>query len=107
MVQITNALYALAKKKGVHFKFEHKVSEICVKNKKATGVVANGTRYSADVVISNMDVTPTYKKLLPQQKASKKAQKNAAFQFGGNLLLGDEQIFPTTGAAQYFIFKGL
>ena len=75
MVQITNALYALAKKKGVHFKFEHKVSEICVKNKKAMGVVANGTRYPADVVISNMDVTPTYKILLPQQKPPRKLKK--------------------------------
>jgi diapolycopene oxygenase len=68
MVQITNALFQLAEKIGVHFKFNTKVSEIRVVQKKAKGVMANGTFYPADAVISNMDVTPTYKHLLPQEK---------------------------------------
>ncbi|MGA0415861.1 MAG: 1-hydroxycarotenoid 3,4-desaturase CrtD [Flavobacteriaceae bacterium] len=75
MVQITQALYRLAEKKGVVFEFNQKVSEICVKNKKAVGIVSHGQFHPAEVVVSNMDVTPTYQKLLPQQKPPRKLQK--------------------------------
>ena len=34
--------------------------------KKAKGVIANDIDYNSDVVVSNMDIVPTYRKLLPK-----------------------------------------
>ncbi|MGI9541456.1 MAG: 1-hydroxycarotenoid 3,4-desaturase CrtD, partial [Flavobacteriaceae bacterium] len=72
MIAITNALYELAIRSGVSFNFETPVDEIIIKQNSAVGVQANGTFYNADVVVSNMDIYPTYTKLLPSQKQPKK-----------------------------------
>lgn len=64
MVDITNALVNLAKRKGVQFSLNSKVDEIIVENKKAIGIKSNGEIYLADAVISNADVYPSYKNLL-------------------------------------------
>ncbi|MBB6005165.1 1-hydroxycarotenoid 3,4-desaturase CrtD [Arcicella rosea] len=73
MVSITNSLVKLAEDLGVQFLYESKVEEILVEKDKVSGI-----RYSNisekniskafDVVVSNMDVTPTYRKLMPNQK---------------------------------------
>ncbi len=73
MVSITNSLVKLAEDLGVQFFYESKVEEILVEKDKVSGI-----RYSNisekniskayDVVVSNMDVTPTYRKLMPNQK---------------------------------------
>ena len=68
MVDITNALFKLAKRKGVVFKFNENVSKILVENKKAIGIQAKNKKYYSDCVVSNMDVVPTYDKLLKGQK---------------------------------------
>ena len=67
MHQITLALYQLAKDLGVNFHFNQTVEKINIKNKRATGVLINGQLESFDKVVSNMDVFPTYNKLLPDQ----------------------------------------
>ena len=72
MVDITNSLVALAKRKGVRFHYNSPVDEIIVENKTATGIRANGTMHHADVVVSNMDIVPTYRHLMPAQKAPEK-----------------------------------
>ena len=72
MIAITNALYELAIRSGVSFDFETPVDEIIIEQNSAVGVQANGTFYNADVVVSNMDIYPTYTKLLPSQKQPKK-----------------------------------
>ncbi len=72
MIAITNALYELAIRSGVSFDFETPVDEIIIKQNSAVGVQANGTFYNADIVVSNMDIYPTYTKLLPSQKQPKK-----------------------------------
>lgn len=72
MGEISQSLYELAKRQGVGFHLGKRVEEICVENKKATGVVVNGKQYAADVVISNMDVVPTYRKLLANEKQPEK-----------------------------------
>jgi phytoene dehydrogenase-like protein len=48
------------------------VERIDVQQGKATGVVVNGQHWSADMVVSNMDIVYTYHKLMPQQKAPEK-----------------------------------
>ena len=72
MVAITNSIFALAIRLGVTFDFDSPVQEIIVKGKLVKGVQANNSFYAADIVVSNMDIYPTYKKLLSSQKAPKK-----------------------------------
>ena len=64
MNNITNSLYDLAIRQGVSFKFDSYVSEILVNNKRAFGVKVGEKHYKSDVVISNMDIVPTYRHLL-------------------------------------------
>ena len=73
MVDITNSLVALAKRKGVQFHFNTAVEEIVIEHQLTTGIRVNGTTHKADVVVSNMDVVPTYRHLMPTQKAPEKS----------------------------------
>lgn len=68
MIQITDAIYALALKQGVKFHFNEKINSILTENGTVTGVKSDIGSYSADEVISNMDVTTTYEQLLSQEK---------------------------------------
>ncbi|MET3126008.1 phytoene desaturase [Arcicella rosea] len=73
MVSITNSLVKLAEDLGVQFFYENKVEEILVEKDKVSGIrYSNISEKSIskafDVVVSNMDVTPTYRKLMPNQK---------------------------------------
>jgi phytoene desaturase len=76
MHQITESLVDLAKRKGVQFHLETPVNQIIVENGKAIGVSANNQQIDADVVVSNMDVFPCYKKLMPHLKMPEKVKKN-------------------------------
>jgi phytoene desaturase len=72
MYDITHQLYELAKRQGVEFVFKSKVNEIIVEGKSAKGVRYNQDQIEkSDLVVSNMDVFPTYKKLLPKEKEPK------------------------------------
>ena len=68
MVQIVNAIYDLAIKKGVEFNLNEPVTKINIENKQVKGVTTNKGKYIADILISNMDVTFTYEKLMPEIK---------------------------------------
>ncbi len=86
MVSITDSLVKLAESLGVKFYYETKVEEIVVENGKVKGVKLrrNGDSNNGentldqishtynliptDAVVSNMDVTHTYRKLLPNEK---------------------------------------
>lgn len=72
MYNITLQLFELAKRQGVEFVFRSKVDEIIVKEKKVCGVRYNLTCIEqSNLVVSNMDVYPTYKKLLPNEREPK------------------------------------
>ncbi|RFZ81602.1 phytoene desaturase [Mucilaginibacter terrenus] len=64
MFSITSSLVQLAKDLGVTFTFNKRVDEIVLINNQAKGVRVNGQDIPSDVVVSNMDVWFTYKKLL-------------------------------------------
>ena len=64
MNNITKSLYDLAIRHGVKFKFESYVSKILVNNKKAVGVMVGEKSYNSEIVVSNMDIVPTYRNLL-------------------------------------------
>ena len=72
MVAITESLVALAERQGVQFHYGQPVERIRVNGRRATGLLVGGTELSADIVVSNMDVTPTYRRLLPDLKAPEK-----------------------------------
>lgn len=75
MSDISQSLCELAKRQGVVFHLGNAVTQIIIKNKKAVGVLANGMQHHADIVVSNMDIVPTYRKLLPDQKQPEKILK--------------------------------
>ena len=75
MISITQALEKTARSLGVNFHFGQKVQEIIVKENKAVGVRLSDEIKLADLIISNMDIVPTYRKLLPNQKAPEKTLK--------------------------------
>ncbi|MFT5735868.1 MAG: phytoene desaturase [Maribacter sp.] len=72
MHQISQSLYQLALDQGVVFKFNETIERITVENKKAIGATSSLTEYQSDLVVTNMDVYPTYKKLLKDQPEPKK-----------------------------------
>jgi phytoene desaturase len=74
MYSIAESLFNLASRHGVKFVFNTPVNEIIVDNGKAIGVKINDEKVSADFVISNMDVFPTYKHLLPKVKMPSKVK---------------------------------
>jgi phytoene desaturase len=69
MPDIARSLEKLARELGVRFLTSTLVEKIETDKGKATGVYANGVLHRADIVVSNMDVNFTYKKLLKEQPA--------------------------------------
>lgn len=72
MHAITQSLYQLAVDLGVEFQFGKPVARILASDQGANGIEVGGETVKADLVVSNMDVVPTYRRLLPDQKAPEK-----------------------------------
>ncbi len=72
MYSITRSLVKLAEEIGVVFKYNSPVQEIVVENKTIIGVRQNEKIMKADVVVSNVDISSTYRHLLKSEKAPKK-----------------------------------
>jgi phytoene desaturase len=70
MYKIVEAMHKLAVENKVSFQFNANVEKIETVDGKATGVIANGTFYEADVVISGADYHFTETKLLAEQERS-------------------------------------
>ena len=90
MIQITNALFELAKEQGVQFHFEEKVLEIIVSEKAVKGIKTINQTLDFDFVVSNMDVSFTYERLLRNEKrpekilSQEKSSSVLAFHWGIN-----------------------
>ncbi len=69
MHAIVDALHQTALSLGVDIRTGTPVSRIGVEAGKVTGVECADGHHPADVVVSGADVTPTYRKLLPEQPA--------------------------------------
>lgn len=67
MHSITTSLTELAKRKGVQFNFGTMVERIVVEGGKAVGVFVKERLHQADMIVSNMDVVPSYRYLMPDQ----------------------------------------
>lgn len=72
MHQITKTIYNLCLKKNVVFHFNQKVDEILISGNKAIGIATKNKEHLSDIVVSNMDIVPSYRKLLPKQPAPEK-----------------------------------
>ncbi len=66
---IAASLHRLAEEFGVKFRFGEPVEEILVAGQHVTGLRTGRDIYDFGVVVSNMDVVPTYRRLLPTQPA--------------------------------------
>ncbi len=66
---IAESLHRLAEEFGVKFRFDEPVEEILVADKHITGLRTAQDVYDFGLVVSNMDVVPTYRRLLPTQPA--------------------------------------
>ena len=67
MGQISQSIYELAQALGVQFTFHALVERILVQDGRAAGVQVGGQAHPSDLVVSNMDIVPTYRRLLPEQ----------------------------------------
>lgn len=94
MHSITRAMYNLATDIGVKFNFNALVDEIIVENKQAKGIKVNNEKHFANVVVSNADVVPTYRKLLKTQKAPEKILKQPRSSAALIFYWGVEKEFP-------------
>ncbi|ERM83795.1 phytoene dehydrogenase [Rhodonellum psychrophilum GCM71 = DSM 17998] len=68
MHDITMSLYRLAESLGVSFHMNARVEEILVQEKRAVGVIVNGTKHFADLLVNNMDMVNAYKTILKKEK---------------------------------------
>ena len=75
MHSITQSLYGLARRVGVKFSFNTPVQSILHEAGQATGLQLPGDARRFDTVISNADMLPTYRKLLPELKAPERLLK--------------------------------
>lgn len=75
MHSICDSLVKTAEAMGVEIRYNCRVDRIVYSGKRVTGVHAGGRDWDADFVISNMDMTGTYRKLLPGLKAPERLIK--------------------------------
>lgn len=75
MYSISSSLEQLARDLGVVFNFNSYVEEIVLEKGRANAVIVNGLSYSADLIVSNMDVWYTYQNLLKNFAVPERIQK--------------------------------
>ncbi len=102
MHDITTSIFNLAMELGVEFRFGERVDAIMVKDGLSTGVKTSKQHYNATVVLSNMDVTPTYRKLLPSQKAPEKILSQERSSSALIFYWGIRRSFPQLGLHNIF-----
>lgn len=102
MISITNALYELAKKKGVQFYFESPVQKIIHRNGRVTGVKVNGETREASLVVSNGDVYFTYKNLLADTVQAAKVLRQERSSSAVIFYWGIKKTFPQLGLHNIF-----
>jgi len=102
MIAITQSLYRLATELGVEFRFNTAVERIEVHHHQAKMLHYQGGKEAFDRFVSNMDVVPTYRKLLPDLPAPEKTlaqeRSSSAFIF----YWGIGRSFPALGLHNIF-----
>lgn len=94
MRSIVDGMYQLAKEIGVEFHLGEKVERILVENHLAVGVQSNVADYTANKVVSNMDVFFTYQQLLNDKQAAEKVEQHERSSSALIFYWGIKQNFP-------------
>ena len=94
MISIPQAVKQLCDDLGVQFHFNTAVEEIIREQDKVKGIVANGKQYLSDIVISNSDIYFTYKKLLHDEAAATRIQRQERSSSGIIFYWGIRKTFP-------------
>lgn len=99
MFSITTSLIQLAEEIGVKVHLNQKVNEIVIENGAAIGIKLEKAKgiLKFDKVVSNMDITPTYRKLLPKEKAPEKTLSQDRSGSGLIFYWGIKREFPELG----------
>ena len=105
MISIANALYQLAKMKGVQFYFDTPVERIIYYEGRVSGVVVNGENINADILVSNVDVYFTYKNLLRDATRAKKILKQERSSSAVIFYWGIKKNFPELQLHNIFFSK--
>jgi diapolycopene oxygenase len=103
MYGIAEGLQKLAEELGVNIRVDSEVAEIQQHDGCATGVrLLDGSVISADIVVSNMEVIPAYKKLLNNENEAKRLQRFEPSCSGLVLHLGVDTIYPQLAHHNFF-----
>lgn len=102
MHAITESLYKLCTDLGVKFKFCEKVEEIALEKNQVTGLRAAGKNFDFDLVVSNMDVVPTYKSLLQGIDLPKRIEQQERSSSALIFYWGVRREFPELGLHNIF-----
>lgn len=102
MSSIAEAVYQLAVKKGVRFVFDSPVDRIIRHDNRVKGVVVKGENIPADIIVSNMDVYFTYRKLLGDAAKAKKILKQERSSSALIFYWGINKTFPELGLHNIF-----
>ncbi|UZR94914.1 1-hydroxycarotenoid 3,4-desaturase CrtD [Chondrinema litorale] len=105
MHSITLSIYKLAKSLGVEFHFNCRVDEILMQGNKANGILVDGEKIAADLVISNMDMVNTYRKLLTKHKAPETLLKQQKSSSALIFYWGIKKTFPELDLHNIFFSK--
>lgn len=103
MFSIAKALLKLALELGVEVHYNAPVERILVHNDKATGITVNGTDIKSDLVISNIDVYNTYRRLMPLQKAPTLVLERPKSHSAMVFLWGMKKTFPQLALHNMFL----
>jgi len=102
MVSITNSLVKLAEELGVRFHFKSPVEKLLIDGKSISGVQVRGERLKYDVVISNMDVVNTFRKLLPDARQPERVLRQPKSSSALIFYWGIKKKFPELGLHNIF-----
>ena len=94
MVSITNSLVKLAGDLGVQFHFNTRVDAVETVGKQVVGLRLGGNMVPFDLVVSNMDVVNTFRKLLPNAKQPERILRQPKSSSGLIFYWGINRQFP-------------
>jgi phytoene desaturase len=94
MHTITQSLFKLARDIGITFSFNEKVKEIIHDQRGVEGLKTDRGDYQFEKVVSNMDVVPTYRHLLPKVRIPAKVAKQERSTSALIFYWGIEGVFP-------------
>ena len=75
MYSITKILFKKAQMLGVKFHFNTKIDKLNIAKNKVESIQSNGKKIKSTIFISNMDVVPFYKNLMPKEWQLEKVMK--------------------------------